>query len=87
MPQTIMEGSVARQYLHPVHGLPQSVQLVRGAQGFQPDVSQLHLFVAELVAQLQDAVRFVVRTLRQAKITSKRNEPNRKLPIRDITLS
>lgn len=38
--------------LHVVHGLPQLVQLVRGVEGFQADVRELHLLLPQLRAQL-----------------------------------
>ena len=50
--------------LHAVHGLPELVQLVGGAQGLQADVGQLHLLVSQLAAQLHDRFGVGVPALR-----------------------
>ena len=49
--------------LHAVHGLPELVQLVGGAQGLQTDVGKLHLFVSQLAAQLHDRLSLGVPAL------------------------
>lgn len=54
-------------HLHPVHGLPQLVQLVCRAEGFQADVGQLHLLVSQLVSELHDRLSFTVHALRDAR--------------------
>lgn len=51
-------------YLHPVHRLPQLVELVGGAQGLQADISQLHLFVSQLISQLHDRLSLTVSAFR-----------------------
>lgn len=57
-------SGVAAAHLHPVHGLPQLVQLVGRAQGFQANVRQLHLLVPQLVPQLHHRLGLAVRALR-----------------------
>lgn len=52
--------------LHAVHGLPELVQLMGGAERLQPDVRQLHLLLPELAAQLHHRLRLAVQTLRQS---------------------
>lgn len=54
----------ARSDLHAVHGLPELVQLVGGAQGLQTDVRQLHLFVPQLAPKLHHRLRVIVSALR-----------------------
>ena len=54
-------------HLHPVHGLPQLVQLVSRAEGFQADVGQLHLLVSQFVSELHDRLSFAVHALRNAR--------------------
>lgn len=60
------EQGGARAHLHPVHGLPQLVELVRGAERFQADVGQLHLLVPQLVPELHDRLGLTVDALGDA---------------------
>ena len=50
-------------HLHAVHGLPELVQLVGGAEGLQAYVSQLHLLVSELTAEPHHLLRLAVCVL------------------------
>lgn len=50
-------------HLHPVHGLPELVELVGGAEGFQADVCQLHLLVSQLIPELHDCLGLTVHAL------------------------
>lgn len=54
-------------HLHPVHGLPELVQLVGRAEGFQTDVCQLHLLVSQLISQLHDRLGFTIHALRNSR--------------------
>lgn len=50
-------------HLHPVHGLPELVELVCRAEGFQADVCQLHLLVSQLISELHDRLGFTIHAL------------------------
>lgn len=63
--QTAVLGVVI-SYLHSVHGLPQLVKLMSRAEGFQANISQLHLLVSQLIAQLHDRFSFAVSAFRNS---------------------
>src|SRR4029434_10578224 len=55
----------ARAHLHAVHGLPDLVQVVSGAERLQADIGQLELLLPQLVLQLQDDLGLGLRALAQ----------------------
>lgn len=58
-----MWSCFSHPHLHAVHGLPELVQLVGGAEGLQAYVSQLHLLVSELTAEPHHLLRLAVCVL------------------------
>lgn len=61
------QSTLLGSHLHPVHGLPELVELVGRAECFQADVRQLHLLVSQLISELHDCLGFAIHALRDSR--------------------